>query len=278
VLMDDPHHPREFSYWQGIGIFVLLLVTVLVVGGISSAVFGFHVTAILGELLIFLIPLSFLSAGGYSLHRFLAYPGKLNFKFWLGTIAASLALYLVISDVSGYVHRLFPRPAEQKEALLEFFVAKTWMEYFFRIFAACLLAGFCEEFAFRGFFQSVFSKRLGATKGLVFTSFLFAFMHLDPWNFAGVFLLALFLGYLVLLTNNLWAAVAVHFLFNSIGFSLGFFSPQVGSDFEFTYPPYITLICTAIFIFSLNFFRNAYKESNPGTANIQKPPIKGCGG
>jgi membrane protease YdiL (CAAX protease family) len=60
--MDDPHHPREFSYWQGIGIFVLLLVTVLVVGGISSAVFGFHV----------LIPLSFLSAGGYSLHRFLA--------------------------------------------------------------------------------------------------------------------------------------------------------------------------------------------------------------
>jgi len=265
MLMDDQSHPREFTYWQGIGIFVLLLVTVLVVGGISSIVFGFHVTAILGELLIFLIPLSFLSAGGYSLRRFLGYSGKLNFRFWLWTAVASIALYMVISDLSGYVHQLIPRPPEQKQALLEVFVAKTWIEYLFRIFAACALAGFCEEFAFRGFFQSVFSKRLGEIKGFVFTAFLFAFMHLDPWNFAGVFLLALFLGYVVLLTNNIWVAILVHFFSNCIGFSIGFFSPQVGSDFEFTYPPYITLICTAIFILSLSLLRNAYLKSNYGS-------------
>jgi membrane protease YdiL (CAAX protease family) len=264
---DDQNHPREFTYWQGIGIFVLLLLAVFIIGGISSSVFGFHVTAILGELLIFLIPLSFLSAGGYSLHRFLAYPGKITFHFWFWTIIASLALYLVISDVSGYVHQLFPRPLEQKKALLEVFVAQTWFEYIFRIFAACLLAGFCEEFAFRGFFQSVFTKRLGTTKGLVFTSFLFAFMHLDPWNFAGVFLLALFLGYLVLLTGNLWVAILVHFVSNCIGFSIGFFSPQVGSDFEYTYPPYVTFICVVIFIFSLNLLRKAYVENNYGMTN-----------
>ena len=265
--MEEQNHPRDFTYWQGIGIFILLLAAVLVVGGISSTVFGFHVTAILGELLIFLIPLSFLSAGGYSLHRFLAYPGRITLKFWFWTIVSSLALYLVISDVSGYVHQLFPRPPEQKQALLEVFVAKTWLEYIFRIFAACMLAGFCEEFAFRGFFQSLFSKRLGEIKGFVFTAFLFAFMHLDPWNFAGVFLLALFLGYLVLLTKNLWVAIAVHFFSNCIGFSIGFFSPQVGADFEFTYPPYITLICTIIFILSLNLLRGVYLKSNYGMSN-----------
>jgi membrane protease YdiL (CAAX protease family) len=276
--MDDQNHHREFTYWQGIGIFVLLLVTVLVVGGISSTVFGFHVTAILGELLIFLIPLSFLSTGGYSLRRFLAYPGRITFPFWFWTIIASLALYLVISDISGYIHRLFPRPLEQKEALLEVFVAKTWMEYIFRIFVACLLAGFCEEFAFRGFFQSVFSRKLGEIKGFVFTAFLFAFMHLDPWNFAGVFLLALFLGYLVLLTKNLWVAILVHFFCNCIGFSIGFFSPQVGADFEYTYPPYVTLICTVIFIFSLNLLRKAYLENNYGMMNKEFTPNQVSGG
>ena len=253
---------KEFTYGQGIGIYLLILTAVIIIGGISAIVFGFHVTAIVGELLILFIPLSFLSAGGYSLRDFLSYRGRLNLGFWLWTIIASVSLYLVISDISGIAHQLFPRPPEQKEALVKFFVAKSWSEYLFRLFAACVLAGFCEEFAFRGFFQSVFSKNLGEMKSLVFTSFLFAFMHLDPWNFPGVLLLALFLGYLVLLTKNLWVAILVHFFVNAIGFSLGFFYPQVGSDFEFAYPPYVTLFCTIVFIISLNFIRKTYLKRN----------------
>ncbi len=260
--MEEESQHTEFSVGQGIGLFVLLLLTVMIVGGISSLVFGFHVTAVIGELLILFVPLSFLSAGGYSFRRFLSFPGEFNFSFWMWTAFASISLFVVISDVSGYIHQLFPRPQEQKEALLKLFVAKTWLEYFFRILAACALAGFCEEFAFRGFFQSIFSKRLGEIKGYILTSFFFAFMHLDPWNFAGVFLLALFLGYLVILTRNLWVAILVHFFTNAIGFSIGFFSPGAGSDFEFTYPAYVTLLCTAIFIISLNSIRKTYLERN----------------
>jgi membrane protease YdiL (CAAX protease family) len=259
---EEENPQKDFTYGQGIGIFLLTLAAVLIVGGISSVVFGFHVTAIVGELLILFIPLSFLSAGGYSLRDFLSYRGRLNLGFWLWTIIASVSLYLVISDISGIAHQLFPRPPEQKEALVKFFVAKSWSEYLFRLFAACVLAGFCEEFAFRGFFQSVFSKNLGEMKSLVFTSFLFAFMHLDPWNFPGVLLLALFLGYSVLLTKNLWVAILIHFFVNAIGFSLGFFYPQVGSDFEFAYPPYVTLFCTIVFIISLNFIRKTYLKRN----------------
>ena len=262
MTIDEERSQKEFTSGQGIGLFVLTLAAVLIVGGISSEVFGFHLTTIVGELLILFIPLSFLSAGGYSLRGFLSYRSRLSLGFWLWTMLASISLYLVISDISGYSHQLFPRPQEQKEALVKFFVAKNWSEYLFRLFAACVLAGFCEEFAFRGFFQSVFSRKMGEVKGLVFTSFLFAFMHLDPWNFPGVFLLALFLGYLVLLTKNLWVAILIHFLYNSLGFSLAFFSPQLGSDFEFTYPPYVTLFCTTIFIISLNFIRKIYIERN----------------
>ncbi len=262
MALEEENTPKEFTAGQGIGLFVLLLVAVLIVSGTSWIVFGFHVAAIVGELLILLVPFSFLSAGGYSFRRFLSFPGEFNFNFWMWAAIASLSLFVVIADISGYIHQLFPRPQEQKDALLKVFMAKNWLEYIFRILVACALAGFCEEFAFRGFFQSIFSKRLGEIKGYIFTSFLFAFMHLDPWNFAGVFLLALFLGYLVILTRNLWVAILVHFFTNVIGYSIGFFSPGVGSDFEFTYPAYVTLLCTAIFIISLNFVRKTYIERN----------------
>jgi len=256
--MEEVNQQKDFTLGQGIGIYVLILVVMVIVGGISAVIFGFHLTAILGELLVFLVPLSFLSVGGYSLRGILTYQGKLNFSFWILVGAASVFLFVVIGDISGYVHQLFPRPQPQQEALLKLFVAKTWLEYLFRILALGVLAGFYEEFVFRGFLQSVFSKKLGGIKGFVLTAFLFALMHLDPWNFAGVFLLGLFLGYLVYLTQNLWVAILVHSLANSISFSIGFFSPQVGADFEYTYPPYVTLICMFLFIISLNLIRKVY--------------------
>lgn len=159
--MNEETQQKEFNVAHGIGIFVLLLVAEIVIGGISMVVFGFHLTAILGELVVLLVPLSFLSAGGYSFRSFVSYRGNLNLYFWILAGASSVLLFVVISDISGYVHQLLPRPDEQKEALLKIFVAKTWSEYLFRIFTASMLAGFCEEFAFRGFLQSVFSKKLG---------------------------------------------------------------------------------------------------------------------
>jgi membrane protease YdiL (CAAX protease family) len=255
--MEYENQRKEFTVGQGIGIFALLLVVVVIVGGISTVVFGFHITVVLGELIILLVPLSFLHVGGYSFRGFMAYRGKLNLSFWILTGIASISLFLITNDISGYLHQLLPRPEIQKEALLKVFLAKTWPEYLFRIFAAGVLAGFCEEFAFRGFLQSVFSKRLGGIKGFVLTAFLFAVLHLDPWNFAPAFLLGAFLGYLVYLTGNLWVAIWVHFFVNSIAFSIYFFYPQVGANFEFTNPPYVTFLCTFLFIISLNFIRKS---------------------
>jgi len=260
MIINNVNHRKEFTVAHGVGIFVLLLVAVVIVGGISMSMFGLHLTIVLSETVILLVPLSFLYAGGYSLRRTLAYPQRLNFSFWILVGVATVFLFVVISDITGYIHQLIPRPKLQQEALLKLFVAKSWPEYLFRLFAAAALAGFCEEFAFRGFLQSIFSKRLGGVKGFVLTAFLFALMHLDPWTFVGVFLLGLFLGYLVYLTQNLWAAIFVHFLANTISFSTGFLSPDVGSDFGFTFPPYITLIFTFLFIISLDLIRKVYKR------------------
>lgn len=268
-LMKEEISTRALTVGHGLGIWVLLLVAEVVVAGISMVIFGFHVMVILSETLVFLLPLSFFSAAGYSLRDTLAYPRKLGLGFWAPVAGATVFLLLVISDITGYVHQLVPMPEAQEKALLEVLVAESWPEYLFRLFGACALAGFCEEFAFRGFLQSIFSRRLGGVKAILLTAFLFAFMHLDPWSFAGVFLLGLFLGYLTLLTGNLWVAILVHTFSNALSFSIAFFSPDVGGDFSYTFPPYVTLVCVLLFMGSLRLMRQGYQETQPATPGAQ---------
>lgn len=268
-MMNQETQIRTLTVGHGLGIWLLLLVAEVVAAGISMIFFGFHVTVILSEALIFLLPLSFFYAAGYSLHHTLAYGQKLGLSFWISVAAATFFLLLVISDITGYVHQLIPMSEVQKRILLKVLVAESWPEYLFRLLGAAILAGFCEEFAFRGFLQSVFTKRLGGVKGMVLTAFLFAAMHLDPWTFAGIFILGLFLGYLVLLTGNLWVAIMVHALSNALSFSMAYFIPDLGADFSFTFPPYVTLLCTFLFIVCLKLIRTKYQENAPS------PPLTG---
>jgi len=252
---------------HGLGIFLLLLAAEFVVAVITMSLFGFHAMVIVSEALVFLLPLSFLSAAGHSLRETLSYPHKLGFGFWITVLAATVFLLVVISDITGYIYQLVPRPEAQEKALLEVLVAKSWPEYVFRLLGAAALAGFCEEFAFRGFLQSIFVKRLGGVKAILLTAFLFAFMHLDPWSFAGVFLLGMFLGYLVYLTGNLWVAMLVHAFSNSLSFSLAFFLPDVGADFSYTFPPYVTLLCAFLFIASLRVIQRNRWQDQPSVVS-----------
>jgi membrane protease YdiL (CAAX protease family) len=263
--MNQETQSRSLSVGHGLGIFLLMLVAELVVAGITLPTFGFHVMVVVSEAVVFLVPLTFLSAAGYSLRKTLSYPRKLGLGFWVTVLAATVFLLLVISDITGYIHQLVPRPEAQQKALLAVLVAESWPEYIFRLLGAAALAGFCEEFAFRGFLQSIFVERLGGVKAILLTAFLFAFMHLDPWSFAGVFLLGMFLGYLVYLTGNLWVPMAVHAFSNSLSFSLAFFLPDVGADFAYTFPPYITLVCALLFIASLKLIQRDHRQGQAAT-------------
>jgi membrane protease YdiL (CAAX protease family) len=264
--MNEETQIRTLTVGHGLGIWLLLLVAEVIVAGISMMFFGFHVMVIVSEALVFFLPFSFFYAAGYSLRDTLFYGQKLGLGFWISVAAATFFLLLVISDITGYVHQLMPMSEVQKKALLKVLVAESWPEYLFRLLGAGILAGFCEEFAFRGFLQSVFSKRLGGLKGMVLTAFLFAVMHLDPWTIAGIFLLGLFLGYLVLLTGNLWVAIFVHAFSNTLSFTMAFFIPNMGADFSYTFPPYVTLLCTFLFIVCLKLIRTKYQESMPSAS------------
>lgn len=86
---------------------------------------------------------------------------------------------------------------------------------YWHIVFLCMIVAFCEEILFRGVIQTAF--------GLIPASIIFAIVHIrylyKPLLFAATVLVSFFLGWLFLLTNNLWVTIVAHFLIDAV---LGF--------------------------------------------------------
>ena len=84
-----------------------------------------------------------------------------------------------------------------------------------------IAAPFVEESVFRGFIQRTLEKRLNITMAVLWTSLLFTLIHMQPWWFIQLLLMAFFIGYLawrwdsilpsmcIHAANNLWSLVVI---------------------------------------------------------------------
>lgn len=102
--------------------------------------------------------------------------------------------------------------------------------------------GYVEELLFRGFIQH-HMRGIGKMPALVFSSLLFAAIHLSNPNFywlafLNIFLAGMFIGAVMYATGSLWAAIGVHITWNWIQgsvlgipvsglSSLGWFSTEI---------------------------------------------------
>lgn len=77
-------------------------------------------------------------------------------------------------------------------------------------FIISISAGFCEEFFFRGMILDAYVERLGIKNGIVFSAVLFGIFHFNPQNFLGPVFLGLMFGYLVIITQSIWAGILGH--------------------------------------------------------------------
>ncbi|WP_094549676.1 type II CAAX endopeptidase family protein [Petroclostridium xylanilyticum] len=96
-------------------------------------------------------------------------------------------------------------------------------------------AGICEEVMFRGVVLRGY-ERFGKTTALIVTSLLFAVMHRNIQNVAGIFFIGLVIGYLVYRTNSIFAGMIAHFTNNAIvvviTFGLNKFAEMAGIDIK----------------------------------------------
>lgn len=155
--------------------------------------------------------------------------------------AISIILAIPIINFSGYLNSLIRLPGsmsglehkiqelenEASELMTSFLHVTTIGGYIINLFVIAILPALCEEFLFRGIFQRIFiewTKNIHI--GIIITSVMFSFFHLQFYGFIPRFLLGVYLGYLLIWSNTLWLPIAAHFVNNAFAITFYFFANQ----------------------------------------------------
>lgn len=137
-------------------------------------------------------------------------------------IGASLGvlLHMPAGYVGALVERRFPTPPEKLAAQLSQLTPETPLLGALMFVAVAMLVPFAEEVFFRGALFTALSRSSPAFVTVWTTSLAFTLAHLEPRNWAPLFLVALVLGELRRRGGSIWAGVALHAAFNAA--TLGF--------------------------------------------------------
>lgn len=93
--------------------------------------------------------------------------------------------------------------------------------FFLQIFTTAVLPAFCEEFLHRGIvLQGI--KHMGFKKAIVISSLLFGLLHFNVGQVAYAFVIGLILGFVAVVSKNIYPAMIIHFMNNFISVYLEF--------------------------------------------------------
>jgi uncharacterized protein len=84
------------------------------------------------------------------------------------------------------------------------------------LFAAVIIAPFCEEVFFRGFVFPGLRRGMSVGWAIIISSLLFGVAHADPGSFPVLFVIGLALAFLRWRTQSIWPCMMLHMLNNGI--------------------------------------------------------------
>ena len=128
-----------------------------------------------------------------------------------------IVLYVIIAAVAlaigiiGPIVSLIPMP----EVLKDIFV---FNPNFCTFLMLVIAAPFIEELILRGIMLDGLLKLYSPIKAIVISSVLFGFMHLNPWQFVGAFIIGVFIGWVYYHTRSLSLAIIMHAAHNLTSF------------------------------------------------------------
>ncbi len=134
-----------------------------------------------------------------------------------------LATFVTVAFFAGIILFEWVTAGKTVKLLLESAPAE-WLKVLLMVSPS----SFFEELLFRGFILNQLNERTGFWKANALTSLLFVLVHWPNWLWVNgfkswivftsvsIFILSLFLGYLMRLTNSLWPSVAGHAVNNFI--------------------------------------------------------------
>ena len=95
------------------------------------------------------------------------------------------------------------------------------------------VAGICEEVMFRGIVIRGY-ERFGAKTAIIVSSLLFALMHRNIQTLIGIFFIGLIIGYIVYLTDSIYAGIIAHITNNATAVIMTFAIAKLYEFLDFT--------------------------------------------
>ncbi len=103
-------------------------------------------------------------------------------------------------------------------------------EIMFTFLSSVVLAPIIEEFMFRGVIMKLL-ERYGLLRAVIYSSLIFALMHLDPTSFVMVFCLGVIFALVKYMSGSIWPAVLMHASNNFLSLLLNLYADNI-SDFS----------------------------------------------
>lgn len=170
----------------------------------------------------------------------------------IGTLFIS-GCYMVLFGLLGF------EPSEHLQRLSSSMTGLSLPVFLATVLVIGIMPGFGEEFLFRGYIQTRLLERWSPFAAILFTSSLFAIMHIDPQHMTFALVLGIWCGLVAWRTGSLWPAVLCHATNNTLSVFMSQFSDSA-STMELTLinwlVPAISLPCFLVSLYYLVANRN----------------------
>lgn len=130
------------------------------------------------------------------------------------TLLIIITLLSLQISVTMPLGSLIPMPDMFKQMFMELANLHGWAAFLTIAIAAPIL----EELIFRGIILDGLLKNYSAKKAIFWSSFLFALVHMNPWQFISAMVIGLFSAWVYYRTSNLLLCIIIHFANNGIAF------------------------------------------------------------
>lgn len=221
------------------GFWFAALLCVIVIAIQSLFIVPFVVAGLLTKLPLMSHPvvLAFVNVAAFALTLLAGWLiGRVPPRDWLPVRSVPLALYpiaaltclgavLLVSEADNLLRVVLPMPKFVEEAFNQMFSV---VKHPFGAFVLLVIvAPVTEEILFRGMILHGFRTRFTAARAVTGCAFLFACLHMNPWQFFGAFGLGLIFGWWLLRTNCLWLCLFGHAVANGSLLLVGFLPWEV---------------------------------------------------
>lgn len=159
---------------------------------------------------------------------------------------AMLALGFVTEPLSSWL----PMPDSIKQIFEKILSDSVWA------FATTVIAApVIEEFLLRGIMERGLLRHTTPANAILWSSFFFAAIHMNPWQAIGAFIAGAFLGWIYWRTHSLIACIFIHAVNNGAAYMLQLLNPGLPPDS--TYKDFLNLYnedlyCIVFVIFAVS--------------------------